>query len=329
MQRSQVGRHPIAVLGNVSRDFLNLRDRIYFSACAIVSGLRLFVLATIVSFCCVSGALSSVEATNQETLNEVASEFAPEREADELLLPAVLPTDNNSLHEDAIINVADVDGLAIDTMPGLSNEINTVSLVILDWQWVLLILVGLIAMCVILKPSFVSLLRSRNLIEPNNNVFEPQALPEISAVLDAKDLFSGQVVPQNQVNQTITAVDHNLEVALFEEVEQGEFDVDDSMELVSVDEIEGQGEYNMTFDERFSRLIEDKDYVFARELLDFARFNEIEDERYHCERLRLLMAMRDEGGFHEYYNKIEARIPSFPIELQTEISQFVVRFTRA
>jgi len=85
----------------------------------------------------------------------------------------------------------------------------------------------------------------------------------------------------------------------------------------------------MTFDERFDRLLEDKDYDFARELLDFARHNEIDDERYHCERLRLLKAMHDEDGFYEYYYEIESQIPSFPPALQTEISQFVVQLAQA
>ena len=86
---------------------------------------------------------------------------------------------------------------------------------------------------------------------------------------------------------------------------------------------------DLTFDERFTRLIEEKDYSFARELLDFARYNEINDDRYHCERLRLLKAMGNEDGFYEYYYEIEAKIPEFPPKLQTEISQFVVQLAQA
>ena len=96
-------------------------------------------------------------------------------------------------------------------------------------------------------------------------------------------------------------------------------------ELDGFDDDEEEG---LTFDERFSSLIEEKDYSFARELLDFARYNEINDDRYHCERLRLLKAMDDEEGFYEYYYEIESKIPEFPPKLQTEISQFVVQLAQ-
>jgi len=103
-------------------------------------------------------------------------------------------------------------------------------------------------------------------------------------------------------------------------------------ELSELSELEGFDEINeedLTFDERFSRLIAEKDFSFARELLDFARYNEINDDRYHCERLRLLKAMGNEDGFYEYYYEIESKIPSFPPKLQTEISQFVVQLAQA
>jgi len=87
-------------------------------------------------------------------------------------------------------------------------------------------------------------------------------------------------------------------------------------------------EEDLTFDERFSNLLAEKDFNFARELLDFARYNEINDDRYHCERLRLLKSMDDEDGFYEYYYEIESKIPSFPPKLQTEISQFVVQLAQ-
>ena len=82
---------------------------------------------------------------------------------------------------------------------------------------------------------------------------------------------------------------------------------------------------DLSFGERFERLLAERDFEFARELLDFARHNEIDDERYHCERLRLLEKMKDEDGFYEYYYEIEAKIPTFSQGLQTEISQLVVQ----
>ena len=101
---------------------------------------------------------------------------------------------------------------------------------------------------------------------------------------------------------------------------------EEASELEAFAEVDDE---DLTFDERFTRLIEEKDYSFARELLDFARYNEINDDRYHCERLRLLKAMGNEDGFYEYYYEIEAKIPEFPPKLQTEISQFVVQLAQA
>ncbi len=95
--------------------------------------------------------------------------------------------------------------------------------------------------------------------------------------------------------------------------------------FISTEEVE---EEDLTFDDRFGNLLAEKDFDFARELLDFARYNEINDDRYHCERLRLLKSMEDEDGFYEYYYQIESKIPDFPANLQTEISQFVVQLAQ-
>jgi hypothetical protein len=81
---------------------------------------------------------------------------------------------------------------------------------------------------------------------------------------------------------------------------------------------------DLSFDQRFELLLSEKDFAFARELLDFTRYNEINDERYHCERLRLFEKMQDEDGFYAYYYGIESKIPTFPEHLQTQISQLVV-----
>jgi len=89
-------------------------------------------------------------------------------------------------------------------------------------------------------------------------------------------------------------------------------------------EVTHDDEADLSFDERFNQLLKDKDFDFARELLDFARYNEIDDDRYHCERLRLCERVKDEDAFYEYYYEIESKIPSFSQELQTQISQLVV-----
>ena len=80
----------------------------------------------------------------------------------------------------------------------------------------------------------------------------------------------------------------------------------------------------MDFNQRFERLLDEQDYDFALELLNFARHNEIEEDRYHCERLRLLQAMNDEDAFYNYYYDIESSISSFDLAIQNRISQLVV-----
>ncbi|MFT6097763.1 MAG: hypothetical protein ACJAYF_000297 [Arenicella sp.] len=86
---------------------------------------------------------------------------------------------------------------------------------------------------------------------------------------------------------------------------------------------------DLSFDQRFEKLLNEKDFAFARELLDFTRYNEINDERYHCERLRLFEKMQDEDGFYAYYYGIESKIPTFSENVQTQISQLVVKFGNA
>ena len=82
---------------------------------------------------------------------------------------------------------------------------------------------------------------------------------------------------------------------------------------------------DLSFNERFELLLEEKDFAFARELLDFAHYNEINDERYHCERLHLFEKMGDEDGFYKYYYQIESKLPTYPQSLQTQISKYVVQ----
>lgn len=90
-----------------------------------------------------------------------------------------------------------------------------------------------------------------------------------------------------------------------------------------------EGDGDMAFEQRFDRLLVEKDYDFARELLDFARYNEINDERYHFERLRMLGNIGDEDEFYEYYYSIEEKIAGFRQQIQTQISQLVVEIAQS
>ena len=77
------------------------------------------------------------------------------------------------------------------------------------------------------------------------------------------------------------------------------------------------------FDDRLDRLLEERDYDFARSLLDSARNSEISDDRYHFERLRLFFAMDDAGGFQQYYDKIRPNLEDFDKDVVAGIEGLV------
>lgn len=99
----------------------------------------------------------------------------------------------------------------------------------------------------------------------------------------------------------------------------------EAIELLADEITARKNEEGLTFEQRFDHLLEERDFDFARELLDFARYNEINDERYHFERLRMLETMGDNDAFYEYYYSIEDELADFPQQIQTQISQLVVQ----
>ncbi len=206
------------------------------------------------------------------------------------------------------------------------------------WHWVLMGLGALLLLGLIFRSRLAELVRSLNFFGSNDSVaFSP--LEESAAAHEPAAPIIAPARPRPEKARpdysVMTAVDKpDVDEDEVEGISYLELDDDvsfgdeDELELVSVDEIDEDDSNDLTFDERFERLLDDKDYDFARELLDFARYNEINDDRYHCERLRLFKTMKDEDGFYEYYYEIEAKIPDFPTNLQTQISQFVVQLAQ-
>ena len=202
------------------------------------------------------------------------------------------------------------------------------------WQWLALALFATVALIWALKSRLAGLLQSLNLFGSNDSVaFEEleEKLDKAVSMSDYKSLIPPKPVKEEANYAELSALEKSqdampgMEGISFMELDESEsYDEEDTIELVSVDE----DDTDLSFDERFERLLEEQDYEFARELLDFARYNEINDDRYHCERLRLLKAMHDEDGFYEYYYEIEAKIPKFPAKLQTAISQLVVQLAQ-
>jgi len=205
------------------------------------------------------------------------------------------------------------------------------------WHWVLAGLLALFVLGLLLRSRLAKMGRSLNLFGSNDSVaFTPldgvaaegAAAPIITPMRPRPEKTKLDYSELTAVDKPPVDDDAVEGISYLELEDDVEFDDDDELELVSVDEIDGGDPQDLTFDERFDKLLEDKDYDFARELLDFARYNEISEDRYHCERLRLFKTMKDEDGFYEYYYEIESKIPDFPTNLQTEISQFVVQLAQ-
>jgi len=83
-------------------------------------------------------------------------------------------------------------------------------------------------------------------------------------------------------------------------------------------------ETDLSFMERFERAMQQKDFGYANQLLNFARESELDLPFYHYHRLRLFEAMNDEDGFYDYYCEFEQMVPTYSTDLQTKISQLVL-----
>lgn len=81
----------------------------------------------------------------------------------------------------------------------------------------------------------------------------------------------------------------------------------------------------LEFSKRIDKLLAQRDYRFARELIDFARYNDISDDRYHYERMRLCLAMDDQDAFYDYYFDIESQIGNFDADLQIGVADLISR----
>lgn len=146
----------------------------------------------------------------------------------------------------------------------------------------------------------------------------------IPSVDDTNVILASTPKPKAKEPDRIRIVKHGLPSGALDG-NYDESEIDKTIDFLA-DEISArENDDDLTFEQRFDRLLAEKDYDFARELLDFARYNEINDERYHYERLRMLEHIGDEDGFYEYYYSIEDKITEFRSNIQTQISQLVVQ----
>ncbi len=198
------------------------------------------------------------------------------------------------------------------------------------WIWALLSIVASIVFIYLMRERLRKLGRSLNLFGANDRVKFEKMVAE-SAKTDRSKPAEQDSVKKDYSNlsaseKSITADDILRKISYPDSTDDAPLETDEEWDFSS-EEITEDNE-DLSFNERFERLLTEKDFEFARELLDFARYNEINDERYHCERLHLFEKMKDEDGFYEYYYEIESQIPSFPQNLQTQISKLVVQLAQ-
>jgi len=226
------------------------------------------------------------------------------------------------------------------------------------WQWLLLGLVLIGVLIFLIRDRVFSLVRSLNLFGSNEHVdLRSEMLKEDTELdLDSIDDFNlddkASIVSKSEISDVESELHNHDDVtesvsdmSILRAVEESLADPEtlstmsyldiaddeDAEELLDFEiekletELKSTNDADLSFDERFEQLLSDKDFNFARELLDFARYNEIDDDRYHCERLRIYEKMKDEDAFYEYYYEIESKIPTFSQSLQTQISQLVVQ----
>jgi len=163
---------------------------------------------------------------------------------------------------------------------------------------------------------------SATLIDPDDQEFDSTLDIESLAVEEELSISEVSVSENSDALVDFFFTGENSEISLMGDDEP----FTESTSEVEVNEIEVEADtktQKMDFQQRIDSLVEEKDFSFARELLDFARHNEINDDRYHFERLRLYLAMNDEDAFYDYYYEIEPKIDKFDQRLVTEIADLV------
>ena len=216
----------------------------------------------------------------------------------------------------------------------------------IKWWHILLAILGLfILVAILLRNWILDLFRSLNLfkkeneIEFENSEFEP-VQPEVEKrVVEEID---PDLTVENK--KKLNGLSHK---AILDTINNmPEIDIDDALspqtvidlegdyaytevysDLEFIDE-EGPGEAGLPFIERFDKAIKSGDFGFALQLLNMSRGNEIDDQEYHFQRLRMYEQMHDEDAFYDYFCEIENDIPQFKPEIQKQISHLVMEMAQ-
>ena len=108
--------------------------------------------------------------------------------------------------------------------------------------------------------------------------------------------------------------------------EEKEDSIADYMIVLNVQEDKpgGCGVVSMqSWQRRIDKLFKEKKFHQARTILEAARHNEIDDDRYNYERLRLYIEMNEQADFYKYYYEIEDKISRFDESLRDGIGKMI------
>ncbi len=83
-------------------------------------------------------------------------------------------------------------------------------------------------------------------------------------------------------------------------------------------------EDELDFEQRMARAMAENELEFADQLLEISKGHDVDNERYHFYRLKLLSLRKDEDAFYDHYYTIEDDLPTFERSIQTDISKLVV-----
>jgi len=207
---------------------------------------------------------------------------------------------------------------------GVSTSVTQSS--VSKYGWLLAVLAALLLLGVAMRSRLAQLWSSLNFGGANDQVeFSPTIMDEPR---------SQRVIPEPTVQPVTVEINRaSSEPVAFSEDSHSESsfsDLEFSEEFTEAEIFvdEGVPEDELDFEERFARLVSEGDLEFARQLLDIAHGQDVDNERYHFYRLKLLAMRFDEDAFYDYYYSIESDIPNFTNVVQTDISKLVVQLAQ-
>ena len=206
------------------------------------------------------------------------------------------------------------------------------------WQLLLIVLLLLVVVGLIFRQRIMDLLESLNLLGAKNNEieFDPTMFEHTESIIlpaaaEDPDLTVENNNPKNGLSQssileaikTAVQTDDPLSPQTLMDLES-EFSY---TEMLSKSQY-SVNEDDLTFMQRYEKALNQRDFGYARQLLDFARESELDLPNYHYQRLRLYQVMHDEDEFYDYYCEVEQLVSSFKPDLQTEVSKLVLKMAQ-